>query len=67
MPMRRRPPWARFALRANAVVLALCAAAGAFGAFAAVRGGELGTFAVCAAVTFLTVFGALAAVRESDT
>ncbi|MEG9226467.1 hypothetical protein [Aeromicrobium sp. Sec7.5] len=66
MPMRRRPPWARFALRANAVVLAVCAAAGAFGAFVSVRGGELGTFLACAAVTVLTVCGALAAVRESE-
>lgn len=66
MPMRRRPPWARFALRANAVALAVCAAVGAFGAFVSVRGGDLGTFAVCAVVTVLAVYGALAAVRESD-
>ncbi|MCK5892511.1 MAG: hypothetical protein P1U38_04365 [Aeromicrobium sp.] len=66
MPMRRRPPWARFALRANAVMLAACAAAGSVGAFITVRAGELGSFLVCAAVTVLAVAAARAAVREAD-
>lgn len=66
MPMRRRPPWVRHALRLNAVVLVACAAAGAFGAFVTARAGDLGTFVACAAVTVLAVFGALASVRESE-